>query len=322
MRAFILDGDTVERTDAVERIRAAHAAKKPLWVDVGDQSPEADALLAETFGLHPLAIEDIWADRESPKVEDYDTYIHVIVHSVRCQKDPADIELHELDVVLGQNFVITHTHDVELASTIAEELSRSPRLLRKGPAWVAHAFIDRLVDDYLPLLDAYDEHLTSLEHDVIAHAGTPAGPTLMGRILALKRGIMTLRRNTIHQREILLRLSRAEFDEIPLEAMLFYRDVYDHFARVTDLADSYRDLLSSTLEAFLSVQANRMNEVMKALTLISTVMLPLTFIAGVYGMNFERMPEIHWEYGYAVALGLMATVAAGIILLFRHKRWL
>lgn len=131
-----------------------------------------------------------------------------------------------------------------------------------------------------------------------------------------------LRRTTINQREILLRLARAEFDEIPRELLPFFRDVYDHFARVTELVDSYRELTGGLLEAHFSIRSEQMNEIMKRLTLISTIMLPLTLIAGIYGMNFENMPELKWPYGYFFALGLMVAVASGVILYFKSKRWL
>jgi magnesium transporter len=134
--------------------------------------------------------------------------------------------------------------------------------------------------------------------------------------------LQELRRTSVHQREILLRLARGEFDEIPADAVPFYRDVYDHFLRFSDLVESYRDLETGALEAYLSVQSNRMNEIMKTLTLISTVMLPVTFIAGVYGMNFKVIPELDWKYGYAYVLGLMAVVTIGILAWFRHRGWL
>jgi magnesium transporter len=134
--------------------------------------------------------------------------------------------------------------------------------------------------------------------------------------------LLGMRRMSIHQREILLRLSRGEFDEIPREVAPFYRDVYDHFLRVNDLVENYRDLVTSALEAYLSVQSNRMNEIMKTLTLISTIMLPITFIAGVYGMNFKLMPELDTSWGYPAALGLMAAVALGTLIWFRQKGWI
>jgi magnesium transporter len=144
----------------------------------------------------------------------------------------------------------------------------------------------------------------------------------MSRIFAYKKSIQAMRRISSYQREILLRLSRGEFDEIPADAVPFFRDVCDHFVRVTSYTETFRELLTSALEAYLSMQSNRMNEVMKTLTLMSTIMLPLTFIAGVYGMNFSHMPELQWEYGYPFALGLMAVVTVVILFFFRRRRWL
>jgi len=146
---------------------------------------------------------------------------------------------------------------------------------------------------------------------------------IMKQILRIKRSLQMLRKTTISQREILLRLSRGEFAQIPKEMSPFYRDIYDHFVRVTDLVDGYRELTGGLLEAHFSIQSQQMNEIMKRLTLISTIMLPLTLIAGIYGMNFRKVfPELEWKYGYFYALGLMATVAIGIIVWFKKRKWL
>src|SRR5262249_7820822 len=149
----------------------------------------------------------------------------------------------------------------------------------------------------------------------------PDGVRVLARIFALKRSLQALRRVSIREREILLRLGRGEFDVVPGEALPYFRDVYDHLVRIADLAESYRDLVTGPLDAYLSAQSNRMNEIMKTLTLISTVMLPLTFIAGIYGMNYENMPELKWRYGYPFALALMAGVALLIVVWFRRRRW-
>jgi magnesium transporter len=205
---------------------------------------------------------------------------------------------------------------------VAVELARSPRLLKRGTAWVAHALLDHAIDNYLPLIDEFDSETETIEAEVLAGTTVEKGEAIMRRIFALKHGLHQLRRISVHQREILLRLARAEFDEIPPDAMPFFRDVYDHFVRVIDLADANKETLSNVFEVYLSVQSNRLNAVMKTLTQLSTIMLPLTFIAGVYGMNFKYMPELEWAHGYAFALGLMATVALGTVLWFRTKRWL
>jgi magnesium transporter len=320
MYACILEGDTLRETSAVADIQAAVAAKRPVWIELEKQSAEADALLAD-LGIHPLTIEDIWATRGAPKLDDYPGYLYVIVHAVAPAKE-GKLETVELDVIVGSSFVITHDPGGVVSEQLRAELRRQCRVLAKGPAWFAHEVLDRAVDLYLPVVDRIDADIESLETEVLAAAGTRRGPTVLRRILRFKRVLQELRRTSVHQREILLRLARGEFDEIPADAVPFYRDVYDHFLRFSDLVESYRDLVTGALEAYLSVQSNRMNENMKTLTLISTVMLPVTFIAGVYGMNFKVIPELDWKYGYAYVLGLMAVVTIGILAWFRHRGWL
>jgi magnesium transporter len=324
MRAHLLrDDGSIETTTRADDVRAAHAAKRKLWLDLEVRTPEADTLLAETFALHPLTIEDIWTEQSTPKLEQLGDYVYVLAHTARRGSDPAEIELIELDVIVGTTFVITHDGRGSGATlAVHEELARGPRLLAKGPVWLAHAFLDRLVDGYLPLVDDLDDRVEVLEGDVVEKAGTPEGRDVLARIFALKRSLQSLRRISMHEREMLLRLSRGDFEAIPREALPYFRDVYDHLVRVADLAESYRDLATSALDAYLSAQSNRLNEIMKTLTMISTVMLPLTFVAGVYGMNFDLMPELRWRYGYGFALSLMVTMALFILSWFRRRRWL
>jgi magnesium transporter len=319
MRAWVLEGESVKETGDLGAVLAAFEATKTFWMDLDAQSPEADALL-EKLGIHPLTIEDIWTDNPGPKIDSFPAYLYVCAHTVRREKDT--LAHCELDIVVSERFIITHDSTHSVTTTVQAELKRSPRLLVRGPAWVAHAILDRLVDAYIPIIDAFDDDVETLEDDVLAKAGTPEGTAVLARILALKRSLQALRRVAVHQRELLLRLARGEFDVFPPEMLPYLRDVHDHFVRVGDLADSYRDLVTSALDAYLSVQSNRMNEIMKTLTLISTVMLPLTFIAGVYGMNFEHMPELRWQLGYPLALLLMAVVAVSAFVWFRYRRWL
>jgi len=322
MEARILDGDQLRVTQDPKEIHAALEAKRPIWIELEKKDHACDVLLSQQLNLHPLTIEDIWAHRSAPKLEDYDNYLYIIIHGIKASKAEASIELVELDIVIGPTYVITHDQEHLVVDTVREELDRSPKLLAKGPAWVAHAILDVAVDRYLPVIDDLDHQIEALENQVLAKAGTKGGTEVMRRILRFKRMLLQLRRMSIHQREILLRLARGEFDEIPAEMMPFYRDVYDHFLRVNDLVESYRDLVTSALEAYLSVQSNRMNEIMKQLTLVATVMLPITFIAGVYGMNFKHMPELDWTYGYPMALGLMVAIVIGSLIWFRHKGWI
>jgi len=321
MLARVYEQDTIKTVTELADIRAAIAAQKPIWIELEHECAEGEQLMLETLDIHPLTIEDIWGKRAAPKLEDYRTYLYVIVHGVKSAKRGA-ITLAELDVVIGKTYVITHDPGGEITKDVVAELHRDPQLLCKGPAWLAHAVLDNAVDQFLPIVDQLNNDVEKLETDALLRAGTPKGPPVLRRILKFRRMLQDLRRMTIHQREILLRLARGEFDEIPRDVVPFFRDVFDHFVRVTDLIESFRDLVTSALEAYLTVQNNRMAEVMKTLTLMSTVMLPLTFIVGLYGMNFKFMPELTWHYGYPFALGVMALVVIGILLWFRRKGYI
>ena len=319
MEARISDGDKLRLTQDPAEIHAALEAKQMVWVELQQKDHACDVLLAKQLELHPLTIEDIWATRSQPKLEEYETYLYLIVHGIKSTR--GRIELIELDIVIGDHYVITHDTE-HLTDGVRAELERSPKSLAKGPGWLAHQMLDSAVDRYMPVIDDLDVQIEQLENDVLRKAGTKQGPPILRKILRFKRMLLTLRRMSIHQREILLRLARGEFAVISKELMPFYRDVYDHFLRVNDLVESYRDLVTSALEAYLSVQSNRMNEIMKQLTLVATVMLPITFIAGVYGMNFKHMPELEQRWGYPAALGLMAGIVVGALIWFWRKGWI
>ena len=291
-----------------------------LWVDVEGATKDDEKLLTDIFGLHPLLVEDILGEAQ-PKLEEHDDFYYLIVHGIDPEHDtPADLKTVEIDVILAPGFVLTH-HDRGAASIefVLKRLKRDPRIMHQDPAFLAHAIIDHLVDRYLPLMGQFDHAIGELELAIMSETKTKG---ILERIFDLKHSLQRIRRVAIHQTDGLLRLSNGTMPRIPEDALPFYRDVYDHFVRVNDLTDSYRDLVSSSLDAFLSVQSNRMNEVMKVLTLISTIMLPLTFIAGLYGMNFDHMPELHWDYGYAFSWALMVVTAIGFVVFFRKRGWL
>lgn len=323
---ILVEGKLTATTSAAE-IHAAIQHGTQIWVELERQSAEADELLADILKIHPLTIEDIWGSGSHPKIDDFPNYLYVVVHGIGSTRHKA-LDLVEVDVLIGPTWLVTYDRAGLVADDLGTELDHNPRMLGKGVAWLAHAVLDRVVDRYLPVIDELDTEIDRLEDDVLERAGTARGKKVLSRILAFKRTLQKLRRTGVHQREILLRLSRGEYEEIPPEAIPFYRDVYDHFLRIQDITEGYRDLVTSALDAYLSVQSNRMNEVVKTLTLISTVMLPLTFIAGVYGMNFKterspwNMPELEWAYGYPFAIVLMIVVALGILWWFRRKGYM
>ena len=313
-------GTTTTDNAQPDDVRRALATRESVtWIAAYGHDDAAYGIMRDVLGLHALTIEDIVADLPHPKIEDFGRYLYVIAHGIdQAVGTPDSLQTTELDIVLGENYVFTHQdRPMRSVAAVQSEASRGCQVFEKGPAYIVHALLDHLIDHYLPLMDAFDEAVDAIEIEVVTRPTQAALP----KIFSLKHSLMTLRRVAIHQREILMRLSRGEFALVPPPLLPFFRDVYDHFTRVADLCDSYRELVSGALEAYLTTTSNRMNEIMKVLTAIATIMLPLTFIAGLYGMNFEHMPELKWRYGYPYALGLMAIVAILMLTYFKRKRW-
>jgi len=292
-----------------------------IWVDMEAPTEADEHILLHVFNFHPLTVEDCRENRHYPKIEDFSTYIYFIVHGVRADTSPDRFNTIELDGFLGPNYVITYHHDMFRSINNVKQLLRTtPVACQRGPAFLLHQILDQVVDFYSPVLDDFDERIDKLEDDIF----TLRRPNneILSEIMDLKRSVLRLRRISGKQMDILLRMSRGEFVLISQDMRPFYRDVYDHLVRVVDLAESYRDLISGSLEAYLSVVSNRLNEIMKVLTIFSAVMLPLTFIAGVYGMNFENMPELHSRYGYYGVWIIMLAVAVAMLLFFKKRGWI
>jgi magnesium transporter len=292
-----------------------------IWVDMEAPTEADEQVLLNVFHFHPLTVEDCRENRHYPQVEEFEGYIYFIVHGVRGDISPERFNTIELDGFLGRNFVITYHHDMFRSINNVKQLLRTtPVLCHRGTAFLLHQILDQVVDYYSPVLDDFDDRIDLLEDNIF----TLQKPNneILSQIMDLKRSVLRLRRISGKQMDILHRMSRGEFSLIPEEMRPFYRDVYDHLVRVVDLAESYRDLISGSLEAYLSVVSNRLNEIMKVLTIFSAIMLPLTFIAGVYGMNFENMPELHSRYGYYAVWVLMIIVAIGMLLFFRRRGWI
>jgi magnesium transporter len=292
-----------------------------IWVDMEQPNEADERVLLDLFHFHPLTVEDCRENRHYPKIEEFDSYIYFIVHGVTANTSPDRFNTIELDGFLGPNYVITYHHEMfRSINNVKQQLRTTPVACQRGAPFLLHQILDQIVDYYSPVLDDFDERIDKLEDDIF----TLRRPNqeILSEIMDLKRSVLRLRRISGKQMDILHRMSRGEFSLIPEEMRPFYRDVYDHLVRVVDLAENYRDLISGTLEAYLSVVSNRLNEIMKVLTIFSAVMLPLTFIAGVYGMNFENMPELHSRYGYYAVWAIMAAVAVGMLFFFKRRGWI
>jgi magnesium transporter len=293
-----------------------------LWVDLEDPTDEEAEILARVFRFHRLAIDDCLNHHvDPPKIDDYGDYLFLIVQGIKVDGSGERLQTTELDFFLGPNYVVSF-HDSPFPSVTALrqrcQFESSPAVER-GADFLAYTLVDGLVDDFLPVVQRMEEITDLLEERVLLNPQRE----LLQSVLNVKRDTIRLRRTLLPQRDVVNRLSRGEYPNfIRRELEIFYRDVYDHIVRVEELVETHRDLTESVLTTYLSVVSNRLNEVMRFLAAIGTIVLVPTWIAGIYGMNFEFMPELDWPFGYPFALGLMAATMIGFYLYFRRRGWL
>lgn len=287
-----------------------------IWVDLYAPSKDDSAILSTAFNFHPLALEDCETRRQHPKVDGYGTYLFILTHGVHPESSFREFRTRQLAAFVGSNYLVTyHREKSRSVEHTLESARRNPRLLDGGPGWILYSLLDFQVDQYLPVMDNFQKKIDEIEEQCF----TSATSAIMQEVFDLRKALMRLHRISGYQREVVMRLTRREFKEIDEKTAINLRDVHDHLVRVTDLADSYRELVVGALQAHLSIVSNKTNEIMRALTVIATLFIPLTFIAGLYGMNFPDMPEYRWKYGYPFALGLMALVGGGMYYYFRKR---
>jgi len=292
-----------------------------LWVSLENPSTaEFQSILGDLFHFHPLAIEDCQSTGfQTPKVDDYGEYLFIVVLGLSFNQAKSELVTEEFDLFLGKNYVVTSFNSPRMPAVekLKQRLKRDERLLTNGADSLCHALIDIIVDDYSEPLEILESELETLEDSVLSK---PQAETLE-KILHLKHSIMAVRRVVAPQREIINHLSRDDNPLIDLQSRLYFRDIYDHLVRVYDWVDILRDMATNALEVYLNATSLRLNEVMKALTIVSTIFLPLAFVAGVYGMNFHFMPEISWKWGYPMAWLIFLAIAIGMLAFFRRRKW-
>ncbi len=291
------------------------------WINVdGVHNIQVLEKLGGCFGLHRLVMEDITNTDQRPKMEDYGEYLYIVLKMLASGKN-GEIVTEQVSLVLGANFVLSFQEGVEgdVFNLIRDHIRTGKGRIRKMKAdYLAYALLDAVVDNYFVILEKFGEKIESIETELI---GNPRQETVQ-RIYQLKREIIFLHNAVWPLREVVSGLGKHESSLIRESTVPYLRDVYDHAIHVIDSVDIYREMLSSMLDLYLSSVSNRLNEVMKVLTVISLIFMPLTFIAGVYGMNFKYMPELEWRYGYFLSLFLMLGIAALMLFYFKRKKWL
>ncbi len=292
------------------------------WVNIdGLHDIKVMEKIGKHFSLHPLVLEDILNTEQRPKIEDFDDYIFIVLKMLYCDEGDAEIRAEQVSIILGSNFVLSFQERAgDIFNPLRERITNAKGRVRKmGPDYLAYCLLDAIVDNYFVVLERLGEQIEGMEEELV----TNPTPETLQTLHNLKREMIFLRKSVRPLREVVSRLERGESPLIKESTGIYLRDIYDHTIQVIDTVETFRDMLSGMLDIYLSSVSNRMNEVMKVLTIIATIFIPLTFVAGIYGMNFEYMPELKWHWVYPRAFWIvMAGIAGFMLFYFRRKRWL
>lgn len=325
MTSFFKNGNGAFRSDlSLEDIaRAIQHGSGRLWVDVDSHDSTRWLALAQTVDFHPLTIEDTLSAESRIKVEEYDNYLFVVARDATfdtATNDPYDFDTSNIYLYIGPTFLVTvHEQPSRATTTLADRIGAGPELMDRGVDYLAYSVLDQLIDLYFPMLDEIDTFVDQLETGIFKRE---ASTLVLEQIFALKRTLLALRRHHAPMREILASLANRPSQYLQPATQIYFRDVYDHVVRQVESIETYRDLLSGALEIYFSAQSNRMNEIMKALTVVGTFLLPATWIASIYGMNFARMPFLSHPYGFWIAIAIMLGISGGLMGYIKHKGWM
>jgi magnesium transporter len=324
-RITVLDYDVehVEEREvhAVEELAPYIGKPSVTWIDVvGIHEPKVIEQIGCQFQIHPLLMEDIMNTTQRPKIDDLGKYICLILKMITFDETVMELRIEQLSLVFSDDFVLSFQEsETAIFKPLRDRIRNSLGRVRKmGTDYLAYSIMDAVVDHYFVVMEQMGEKIDSLENEVVAN---PKRETLRG-VQRLRDEILLVRRSVWPLREVISLLERAESPLVDKSSSFFFRDVYEHTIQVMDTVDTYRDILSGMFDIYLSSISNRLNEVMKVLTIIATLFMPLTFLAGVYGMNFEHMPELKWQYGYFMLWGVMILIALAMLVYFRKRKWI
>jgi len=311
----------LKRIEKIEDCNNYINASSLTWINVcGLEDLEIIKEFGKNFAIHPLVLEDIVNTNQRPKIEEFEDYIFVVLKMISYKEEKGKIDIEQISLIINSNFVISFQEKRgDIFDPLRERIKGGKGIIRKmGADYLTYALLDTIIDNYFIVLEKIGDKLEDLEDELISY---PTSEKLQN-IHSLKRDMIYLRKSVWPLREIVSKLERSDSKLIQASSHLYFRDIYDHTVQVIDAIETSRERLSSMLDIYLSSMSNRMNDVMKVLTIIATIFIPLTFIAGIYGMNFKYMPELSWEGSYYVVLLLMLVVAVGMIVYFKNKKWL
>jgi len=291
-----------------------------LWINVdGLDQVEVIAKLGSYFEIHPLTLEDVLNTEQRPKMEDYESYIYTVLKIMLLDSQEKEINVDQISIIFGYNYILSfQERDVGIFNPLRERLKNPASRLRKnGVDYLAYGLIDTVVDNYFLILEHFGEEIEGLEDELIVHPE----PEILKTVQKYKRDMIILRKSVWPLRELINGMQKTESEIIKDTTQIYLRDIYDHTIRVIESIEDLRDILASMMDIYLSSVSNKMNEIMKVLTVIATIFIPLTFIVGVYGMNFDNMPELHWRWGYPAVMLSMVLIGITMFIYFRKKQW-
>jgi magnesium transporter len=306
---------------SVDRCGELANAPGVTWINVsGIHNVGLIESLGKYLDLHPLTLEDIVNTAQRPKIEEFPGYIYAVLKMIAYDEAANQTEIEHVSLILGENYVVSfQENDGDVFNPVREHLRTAKGRIRSRKAdYLVYTLMDTVVDNYFLSIERIGDRIEDLDDQILADPK----PNAIQQVHRLKRDILNLRKAVWPLREEIGALDKSESVLIRSETKTFLRDLYDHTIQVIDMVETYRDILGSIQDTYLSSISNRMNETMKVLTIIATIFIPLTFIAGVYGMNFERMPELKWPWGYFLVLGIMLAVGIGMVGYFRKKKWI
>jgi len=289
---------------------------KKMWLDITGMTEKENKLIQEIFELHALTAEDLFDTNNSRiKLEEFPEYLFCVFYGIQKEKS---IKLNEIDFIIGKNFLITnHKKAVDSFETLKKKTEKLDMLFSKGLDFVFHKLLDLEIDNYYPILEMIDDQIEAIEDEVTKKVR----PGSLSRILSLKRKIISIKRVVIPQREKISMLTKGDRKFISKKSVPYFRDIYDHSIRVADTVDNYREAVGSTFDAYMSAVSNNMNEVMKILSIIATIALPLVVVSGIYGTNFDVLPGKDHPYGFWIMIGSMLALAGYMVHISRKKGW-
>lgn len=311
-----------ENVDDLDEVSELIKDKENLvWIDLNSPKEEELNKVAEEFNFHPLAVEDVMQQHQRPKVDEYENFYLVIFYALSISEGDTKFKATEIDMFMGENFLVTvHYEEIPDLKEAKKRWQSNADQINRDIGVLLYSLLDSLVDNYFPVLDNLIDQVEELE-DLIFEERKGPQRNYIQTTLGIKRNLINMRRVVAPERDLLNILTRRDSPIFSEKTNIYFQDVYDHLVRVTDSLDSYRDLLSGALDANLAVISNDLNKVMRTLTAASIILMTNALIAGIYGMNFDNMPELKWQYGYVYCLVLMVVVSIGLWRLFKHLKW-